>query len=292
MAETDHIKPTSQGWPVTRSEGVSDPFEQIELIKSSPAQVPEKNAEPLTTDRRPDEVILPDTPGQEKRASEAPEQSYVPSQQPVRLSPRPSPDLEVPPSPGEKENQITEQPVPDQSDGLPPHPVQESFAVSDVKDVSPETEQPVSGDIDNVQYMNDEEHVSHQPIVHSLSSGDVRPDTGYSMLDARYQNPESRIRYPASSEYPSTETGQTDQDERESLSELRPRPPISPVTSPVYRKDSQEKRLVIGRLRVEVVKPPPVTTQKRAVRINPRRQQPQREIGLSRSKLRFGLGQM
>jgi hypothetical protein len=298
MAETDHIKPASQGWPVGSTEGVSDPFEQIELVKSSPAQVPEEKAEPLTADRRPDDVILPDAPGQEKRA-DTPGAPYVPSEQPTRPSPRPSPDFAVPPLTHEKEGEIIEQPGQDQSDRLPPHPVPESSTASDVKDVPPEIKQPIPKDIDNAQYTKEEKGVSHQPTVHSLPPGDLGLDTrdwrlktGDSMPVSSIQYPASSIQHPASSEYPSIEAGQTDRSEREPVSELSPRPPISPVTPPVYGKDSQEKRLVIGRLKVEVVKPPPVVTQKRAVRIAPRRQQPQRESGISRSKLRFGLGQM
>lgn len=296
MAETDHIKPTSQGWPVARSEGISDPFEEIEFVKSSPTQVPEEKAELLTADRISDDVILPDTPGQEKHASDVPGPSYVSSEQPVRLSPRPSPDSAVPPLPHEREGEVTEQPGPDQSDRLPPHPAPESSAASDVEDVPPEINQPVPRDVDNVQYMKEEEHVSDQSIVHSLSTGDLRLETGD--LPDKPEPAERRISKPVvprSSEYTLGEAGKTDRDEREpvsELTELSPMPPISPVTSPVYRKDSQEKRLVIGRLKVEVVKPPPVITQKRTVRVTPRRQQPQRESGISRSRLRFGLGQM
>jgi len=288
MAETDHIKPTSQGWPVPRSEGVSDPFEEIEFVKSSPAQVPVKNAEPLTVDRIHDDVILPDTPGQEKRSS------GVPSKQPIRLSPRPSPDFTVPPVSDEKKDEITEQRAPDQSDRLPPHHIQESFTPPDVKDVPPEIKQPVPRDIDNVQYTKEKESVSHQPIAHSLPPGDLRLETGDLRLETGDLRLETRSEpvVPRSSEYPLEEASQTDRGERKPVSELSPRPPISPVTSPVYGKDSQEKRLVIGRLRVEVVKSPPVIAQKRAVRITPRRQQPQRESGISRFKLRFGLGQM
>jgi len=292
MAETDHIKPTSQGWPVARSEGVSDPFEEIEFVKSSPAQVPEKNAEPLTADRISDDVILPDTPGQEKRASDVPGPSYGPSEQPTRLSPRPSPDFKVPPLPDEKEDEIIEQPGPDQSDRLPPHPLPESSTASDVKDVPPEIKQPIPKDIDNAQYTKEEKGVSHQPTAHSLPPGDLGLDTRDWRLKTGDSMPVSSIQHPASSEYPSTEAGKTDRSEREPVSELSPRPPISPVTPPAYRKDSQENRLVIGRLRVEVVKSPPVTTQKRTVYITPRRQQLQRESGISRSRLRFGLGQM
>ena len=281
MAETDHIKPTGQGWPVARAEAVSDPFEEIEFVESSPAQVPVKNAEPLTADRIPDDVILPDTRGQEKRSSD------VPSEQPIRLSPRPSPDFAVPPLPYEREGEITEQRAPDQSDRLPPHPVPESSTASDVEDVPPETDQPVPRDIDNVQYTKEKESVSHQPIAHSFPPGDLGLETGDLGLETR-----SEPVVPRSSEYPLEEASQTDRGKREPVSELSPRPPITPVTSPIHRKDSQENRLVIGRLKVEVVKSPPVITQKRAVRIAPRRQQPQRESGISRSKLRFGLGQM
>jgi hypothetical protein len=307
IAETDHIKPTSQGWPVTRSEGVSDPFEEIEVVQNPPAQVPEANAEPLVADRVPDDVILPDAPGREKRAPDTPVQSYVPFEQPIRLSPRPSPDFAVPPPSHETEGEIIEHSGQDQSDRLPPHPVQENITASDMEDVPLDIDQPVPGDTDNVQYTKEKESVSHRPIAHSLPPGDLGLDTGDSMLDTRYQHPASGIQnlassiqhpasgiqHPASSiQHPVSSIQQTDQDEREPLSELRPRPPISPVTSPVHRSDSQEKRLVIGRLRVEVVKPPLVTTQKRTVRIAPRRQQPQRESGISRSKLRFGLGQI
>jgi hypothetical protein len=273
VAETDHIKPTSQGWPVAHAEAVSDPFEEIESVESSPAPVPEENAESLTADRVPEDAILPDTPGQEKRSSD------VPSEQPSRLSPRPSPDFKVPPLSDEKEDETTEQLAPDQSDNLPPHPVPESSTASDVKDVPPEIKQPIPRDIDNAQYAKEEKGVSQQPTAHSLPPGDLELETRDWILETEDSMPVSSIR-------------QTDRGEREPVSELRPRPPISPVTPPVYRKDSQENRLVIGRLRVEVIKAPPVTTQKRAVRITPRRQQPQPESGIFRSKLRFGLGQM
>ncbi len=290
MAETDYIKPASQGWPVGSAEAVPDPFEQIEFVKSSPAQVPEKNAEPLTADRISDDVVLPDTPGQEKRTSDTPGPSYVSSEQPtklfekrpVRLSPRLSPDFTIAPLPREKEGEIIEQPAQDQSDRLPPHRVPESSTASDVEYVSPETDQPVPRDGNSPQSSVN----SHQPI------GDSRPETGDFRLATQYQYPASSIQHQVSPGYPSTEAGQTDRNEREPVSELRPRPPINPVTSPVYKKDSQEKRMVIGRLKVEVVKPPPVITQKRAVRTAPRRQQRQRESGVSRSRLRFGLGQM
>ena len=80
----------------------------------------------------------------------------------------------------------------------------------------------------------------------------------------------------------------------ELVQQLRPTPPIDSTSPPVQNTTDTEQRLVIGRLSVEVVTPPPVMNQQTTFRPTRRavRGQPRHEGSRYRSKLRFGLGQI
>lgn len=79
-----------------------------------------------------------------------------------------------------------------------------------------------------------------------------------------------------------------------SVPTLRPMTSIQPGPLLTPRAERTEQRLVIGRLKVEVVAPPEMTAQQTNARPARRavRQQPRHEENRYRSKLRFGLGQL
>jgi hypothetical protein len=73
---------------------------------------------------------------------------------------------------------------------------------------------------------------------------------------------------------------------------LQPKMPGNPVSPPVFQRGDREPKLVIGRLKVEVVAPPPTPPEREIVRVISHTPEPQRENSSSRCKLRFGLGQI
>lgn len=311
IPESAPIKPAIQSRPASGLADVSNPFEEeAELMGgaeerelSPPRQTePARDANSLIEDHNRDGMIPSSLPGfMERPPSDSSGQSDMPLHQPDRLLPRSSqakpsevllspPDEESePPSIGERVSRVTEE---------APQAIRDSESLAFVKPVSFEArathrpppaqdlrdQLPMESDEQDEPSLEQVEHSVSEPVAHELpASPSVAHEPPASPLIEDEQMDRVVDGFTPSSlsvDMP--------------VPELRPKPPIDSTLFSIPKKDSTERRLIIGNLKVEVVPPPPVTTEQAPVRSTSRtaRSQSRQEVSSSRDKLRFGLGQM
>lgn len=296
IPESIPIKPGIRSWPPSHSEKSSDPFEEVvEPLRDinrpefSPGQTASlENTDSLTPNQGSEEMISP---------GKTAEQFHIPLAQSARLMPYiPFPDSTVSLSPSGKENKFVniEQSIVDgkpESNEQPAlrHTEKPGKVIFDSENQAPVGPVFVETNVTHEQFAKQDQHAE-------LSLKEVRPKIRQPdeppVESLKHSSPEPLT--PGALVSFSRKTEETNQSTDMPVSELRPRPAGISIQPSIPKMENKEQRLVIGRLKVEVVAPP-VTTKQATVRTttpHTGKSQPRREVSNSHYKLRFGLGQM
>lgn len=282
MSESTPMKPGIRSWPPSHSEKSSDPFEEV-VEPSKDITMPEfssgqtvflKNTDSLTPNQGSEEMISP---------GKTAEQFHIPLAQSARLMPHvPSSDSTVSLSPLGKKNKLAniEQSIvnrtsEDNEQPILRHTEKPGKVIFDSENPAPVRPVFVEPNVT---------HEQHNPAIRESSKTILKP--------VRQATDESTATDLSPHESKTHEKKK--QPDKLPVQELRPTAPITATLFSPAKPADTEPRLVIGRLKVEVL-PPPVTTEQATVRTttpHTGKSQPRREVSNSPYKLRFGLGQM
>ena len=294
-SDSESIKPVIRIWPIDNSGNNSNPLQE----EIAPACVfPDHEDRPLPEDRSLPQV-KPENPaislppfGEKNRPVNIGQPIF--NQPDKIIHPSPSGESIVSLSPSDKVNRSTniDQPVADEKlDGIDtPAPkktgktekiIIDSESFSLLRNPSFESglihKQPLIQDLENKIVIKEQ----HIPEPDKTNLGQIRQSTSESDV-------------PELSPNASKENKRVDRQSDVPVQMLRPPAPIELMPSTVPQKTKKEPRLVIGRLKVEVVTLPSVKPKQTAVRAAPRAVKSALSGKRSSfsSKLRFGLGQV
>lgn len=292
ISESTPMKPGIRSWPPSYSEESSSPFEEaIEptIAATTPQSPPGQtdfleNTNSFMADQSPEMMVSPGLLNSKRSSSlRTPGQFMIPLEQPARSS-----------SDGKNKSVNVDQPSGGEKPNNLNNPVSRATkrtgkVIFDSENPAPVRPVFVETNVTHEQFVKQDRHAElslkeerpkirqpDEPPVESLKHSSPGPLT-----------PGAQVSF-------SRKTEETNQSTNVPVSELRPRPPNNVIPFPVSKMENKEPRIVIGRLKVEVV-PPPVTTKHATVRTTTPhtvKPQPRREVSNSHYKLRFGLGQM
>lgn len=291
------IKPVIRSWPIDNSDSSSNPFKE----EIAPDYIfPDHEDRPLPEDRsllqpKPENSAISLPPYDEKnRPVNIGQPVFDQPDRIIHRFPFPSGESVVPLSPSDEANMSVniDQPVADQKPegidtpaskktGKAEKVIINSERFSPLRKLSFETgsihKQPLIQDLEN-KIVIKEQHVPEQD------------KTNLGLIQQSI--PESDM--PELSPDGSKENKRSDRQSDAPVQILSPPAPIDSTPPTVPKKTNREPRLVIGRLKVEVVTPPSAKPKQTAVRAAPCaiKLAPSGERSGFSSKLRFGLGQV
>ena len=296
-SDSESIKPVIRSWPIDNSGNNSNPFKE----EIAPACVfPDHEDMPLPEDIslpqvKPENPVSSLPPFDEKnRHGNIDQPVFDQPDKIIHASPSPFGESVTPLSPSNEVNRSIniDQPVADEKPEGIDTPATKKTGQAEKVVLDPESFSPVrhssfkTGSIHKQTLIQDLENKivikeQHIPEQDKTNLGPIQQLT-----------PESDV--PELFSDGSKENKRSDSESDAPVQMLNPPPPIDSTPPTIPKKTKMEPRLVIGRLKVEVVTPPSAKPKQTAVRAAPRAVKSARSSERSSfsSKLRFGLGQV
>lgn len=296
-SDFESIKPVIRSWPIDNSGNNSNPFkEEIVLADIFPDHedmpLPEDRSLPQPKAENP-AISLPSF-FEKNRHGNIDQPVFDQPDKIIHRSPFPFGESVTPLSPSDEVNRSIniDQPVADEKPEGIDTPATKKTGQAEKVVLDPESFSPVRHSSFKTR------SIHKKPLIQDLENKIVIkeqhiPEPDKTNLGPVQQlTPESDV--PELSPDGSKKNKRSDSESDAPVQILRPPAPIDSTPAPIQKTSKREPRLVIGRLKVEVVTPPPEKPKQTAVRAAPRAVKSARSSERSSfsSKLRFGLGQV
>jgi hypothetical protein len=288
--ESNHIKPIIHQWTARETAANSNPFKEINKPMN-----PVPNTNPFHIDKKPGDMILNEQTQLKHTPPHHDVTPFIPTET-VTSYPIKQPEV----SRGQESVVPNPPPSPQKSEALNVYkPSVEDKIADPFQGGTAETGKP--GVADTVKPENKQKIVSpvseatrfiHRQV--SIQSVEDKRSMKEQVIRETTKPGKETVLQPAADSAAATKDKRVNGSINAPVSELRPVSPNNAVKFIPLKKENREPRLVIGRLKVEVVTPQPVTTQPTVIqKVTRVKESRPASAGYGVfSKMRFGLGQV